>query len=73
MERPPGRKPGRTSKITPEIEKFLQTAVGAEPDATLGELQLRLLQEQQLGVSIGLLWSVLRRLGLRLKKNSARH
>ena len=68
MERPPGRKPGRTSKITPEIEKFLKKAVSDQPDATLGELQLRLLQEQELGASIGLIWSVVERLGLRLKK-----
>ena len=72
MERPPGRKRGRTSKITPEIEQFLRTLVAAQPDATLGELRSRLLQDKQLGTSIGLLWGVLKKLGLRLKKNSAR-
>ena len=72
MERPPSRKRGRTSKITPEIEQFVKTLVAAQPEATLGELRSRLLQDKQLGTSIGLLWGVLKKLGLRLKKNSAR-
>ncbi len=61
MERPPGRSRGRTSKITPEIEQFLKTLVAAQPDATLGELRSRLLQDKQLGISIGLLWGVLKK------------
>lgn len=72
MERPPGRKRGQTSKITPEIEQFLKTLVAAQPDATLDELRSRLLQDKQLGISIGLLWGVLKKLGLPLKKTSAR-
>ena len=72
MERPPGGKRGRVSKVTPEIDEFLRKAVSAQADLTLGELQLRLYQEKQLKISIGWLWGVLRRLGLRLKKNSSR-
>ena len=56
VERPPGRKRGRTSKITAEIESFLRAVVVGQPDTTLGELQLRLLQERQVELSIGMLW-----------------
>ena len=68
MERPPGGKRGRVSKVTKEIEDYLRAAVTAQADLTLAELQLRLYQEKQLEISIGWLWGVLRRLGLRLKK-----
>ena len=42
--------------------------MAAQPEATLGELRSRLLKDKQLGTSIGLLWGVLKKLGLRLKK-----
>ena len=69
MERQPGTKRGRVSKVTPEIESFIKAVVQIRADTTLAELQLRLLEERQLPVSIGWLWEVLNRLGLRYKKN----
>lgn len=72
MERVPGRKRGPVSKITPEIESFLKQTVQSKPDTTLEELRLRLLEEKQLEVSIGRLWTALDVLGLRFKKNSTR-
>ena len=72
MERPPGRKRGRASKVTAEVEAFLRSVVAAQPDSTLGELQWRLLQERELEISIGTLWHTLERLNLRLKKNGSR-
>ena len=73
MERQPGAKPGRVSKVTPEVQSFLNDAVKSRPDATLAELQLRLWEERHLEIGIGWLWTVLKRMGLRYKKNPTRH
>ena len=73
MERPTGAKRGRKSKVTPKIDGFLQAAVAAQADLTLAELKERLFQEKKLEISIGWLWSTLKRLGLRFNKNSPRH
>jgi len=70
MERQPGRKRGRRSKVTPEIQEFLKKAIQKKPDITLAELQLQLLEDHQLEICIGWLWGVLNRLDLRYKKNS---
>lgn len=72
MERQPGAKRGRVSKVTPEIESFIKAVVKVRADTTLAELQLRLAQEHHLPVSIGWLWEILNRLDLRYKKNGAR-
>jgi transposase len=72
VERQPGAKRGRVSKVTAEIESLLKGAVQARADTTLAELQVRLWEERQLPVSITWLWTVLDRLGLRYKKNTAR-
>lgn len=72
MERQPGGKRGRVSKVTPEVEKFLNEAVKNQPDATLAELQLRLWEERHMEIAIGWLWQVLKRMGLRYKKNPPR-
>ena len=66
MERPTGAKRGRKSKVTPKIDGFLQAAVAAQADLTLAELKERLFQEKKLEISIGWLWSTLKRLGKRL-------
>lgn len=71
MERQPGAKRGRVSKITPEIQTYIKNEVAAKPDSTLAELQLKLFEEKQLEVSIGRLWSVLEDLNLRFKKNDS--
>ena len=72
MERQPGAKRGRVSKVTPEIESFIKEVIRERCDTTLAELQLKLLEKWQLEISIGRLWEVLDKLGLRLKKKSAR-
>lgn len=72
MERQAGAKRGRVSKVTPEIENLIKGAVQARADITLVELQDQLREERQLPVSIGWLWNILNRLGLRYKKNAAR-
>ena len=43
--------------------------IDQQPDLTLHELQSRLLDELGLSSSIGRLWSLLRELGLRVKKS----
>lgn len=72
MERQPGAKRGRVSKVTPAIENFIQEAIQRRSDLTLAELQLKLFEQRQLEISIGRLWQVVDRLGLRFKKKSAR-
>lgn len=72
MERPVGKRRGRPSKVTAEVDEFLKAAIAQQSDLTLAELQLRLRQERQLEISIGWLWHTLGRLGLRLKKNASR-
>ena len=67
MERPTGAKRGRKNKVTPEINGFLQA------DLTLAELKERLFQEKKLEISIGWLWSNVKRLGLCFKNNSPCH
>lgn len=69
MERVRGRPRGRVSKITAEVEKDLRKWVSEQADLTLAELQVRLVERRALRVSIGRLWLVLHKLGLRLKKS----
>src|SRR5271165_4370251 len=68
MERVEQRRGGRR-KVTAEVEQRLRGWVQAQPDLTLAELQQKLGKVQQLHVSIGRLWQVLRQMGLRLKKS----
>ena len=68
MERVEQRRGGRR-KVTAEVEQRLRGWVQAQPDLTLAELQQKLEKVQQLHVSIGRLWQVLRQMGLRLKKS----
>lgn len=69
MERPVGRRRGPACKITVELQEELRKWIRKQSDLTLAELQLRLYQECQLQVSVSRLWTVLRTLGLRLKKS----
>jgi transposase len=73
MERQPGAKRGRVSKVTPEIESFIKEVIQGRSDTTLAELQWKLFEEeQQLEISVGRLWQVVDQLDLRFKKKSAR-
>lgn len=69
MERPAGGRRGPASKITPEIEQELRIWIAQQADLTLCELQLRLREQRQVTISVSRLWTVLRGLGLRLKKS----
>lgn len=69
MERPAGRRRGPVSKITAEIEADLKTWIAEQPDLTLAEMQVRLYARRKLEISISRLWTVLKNLGLRLKKS----
>ena len=50
----------------------LQAQIKACPDATLNELRSWLSQERQVAVSYPVLWKVVARLGLTLKKSTSR-
>ena len=69
IERPAGNKRGPASKLTPELREQLRRWITSQPDLTLVEMQRRLERERRLRVSIGRLWTVLREMGLRLKKS----
>ena len=69
MERPAGHQRGRQSKVTPEICECLKSQVKAQPDLTLMMLQEYLERDRKMHLSIGQLWLVLKRIGLRLKKS----
>jgi len=70
MERPPGRRRGRTSRVTPAVLERLRAWLRERPDLTLAELQRELQEAVGCSVSVARLWVVLRDLELRLKKNS---
>jgi len=67
MERVVGRR-GRPPRVTAEVLLQLGQWVKAQPDLTLVELQRKLLDEADFKLSIGRLWTLVRQLGLRLKK-----
>ncbi len=67
--RPPSGPRGRRSKFTAEIRRQLSGWIDEQPDLTLHELRSRLRGELGLTASIGRLWSLLREMGLRLKKS----
>ena len=68
-ERPAGRKRGRKSRITTQVIEYLRARVKAQPDRTLVELQEDLRNHQDVEIGITWLWTVLRQMGLRLKKS----
>jgi transposase len=68
-EKPPAGKRGRKSRITPEAIEYLRSRVKDQADRTLAELQEDLRNERNIGIGVTQLWTVLRRMGLRLKKS----
>jgi len=63
---------GRGRKLDPMCEQALRAALDARNDATLEELRQELARMGK-HVSITSVWRGLARLGITLKKNSARH
>ena len=62
-------RPGRPSRMSDEIASYMRAQVAERTDLTLAELQQRLLLDKSVRFSIGRLWTLLRVLGLRLKKS----
>lgn len=58
------------SPLNEERQKKLLEWIGEQPDLTLAEIQERLQQEYDLRLSLTAIWRRLKRMGLRLKKNS---
>ncbi|MGO9229455.1 MAG: hypothetical protein ACLQKA_09640 [Bryobacteraceae bacterium] len=67
-ERVPHR-PGRKLRASEETQQQVKAWFRAQPDLTLAEVQVRLLDEAGVPLSIPQIWYLLRRLGLRLKKS----
>ena len=62
-------RPGRKPKFTPSIREQLRAWLKSQPDLTLAELQEKLWQVEKLSSSQVSLWTVLRKMGMRLKKS----
>jgi len=60
---------GPKSRVTAEVREWMQEQMRRQPDLTLQELQQRLQREHRLPLSVGWIWVLLRRWGLRHKKN----
>ncbi len=60
---------GPQSRVTPVVRQWMQEQMRRQPDLTLQELQQRLEREHRLQLSVGWIWILLRRWGLRHKKN----
>lgn len=60
---------GPQSRVTAAIREWIERQMRRQPDLTLQELQRRLEGEQGLRLSVGWIWILLRRWGLRHKKN----
>jgi transposase len=64
---------GPESRVTAAIREWIEQQMRRQPDLTLHELQQRLEREQRLRLSVGWIWILLRRWGLRHKKNHSAH
>lgn len=64
---------GPQSRVTAAIREWIERQMRRQPDLTLHELQQRLEREQRLQLSVGWIWILLRRWGLRHKKNRSAH
>lgn len=61
--------PGRKGKAGAEAQRQVMDWVAAKPDLTLAQLQARLHAEAGVSLSLGRIWHLLKKLGLRLKKS----
>lgn len=64
---------GPQSRVTAAIQEWIERQMRRQPDLTLQELQQQLEREQRLHLSVGWIWMLLRRWGLRHKKNRSAH
>lgn len=72
MERPPGRKRGRMSRVTEAARQCLAAQVKKQPDRTLASLQEDLERQHNIQIGITQLWNILRSMGLHFKKVAPR-
>lgn len=68
-EKPQAGPRGRKSRITAEAIEYLRLQIRDQPDRTLGELREDLRANLDIEIGITQLWTVLKRIGLRLKKS----
>ena len=68
----PGAQRGHLPLRLAGFTDALQTQIKASPDATLNELRTWLVQTHQVSVSYPVMWKVVARLGLTLKKSTSR-
>ncbi len=61
--------PGRKPHADLEAQQKVTGWIGAKPDLTLSEIQIRLSAEAGVRLSLPQIWHLLRKLGLRLKKS----
>ena len=60
---------GPKGRVTTAIQEWMQEQMRRQPDLTLEELQQQLKREHRLQLSVTWIWILLRRWGLRHKKN----
>ncbi len=68
-DEPPRKPTGRPPKLSLKHRKCLAQWVAEKPDATLGELHLRLQKDLGITVSIGCLWNTLHAMNFTFKKS----
>lgn len=61
--------PGRKLRTPTEVQQRVVGWFAVQPDLTLAEVQERLAQQARIELSLGRVWHLVRRLGLRLKKS----
>lgn len=61
--------PGRKPRAGAAVQRQVKDWVAAKPDLTLAQLQARLHNEADISLSLGRIWHLLKKLGLRLKKS----
>jgi transposase len=62
-------RPGRKWRAGAEVQRQVMDWVAAQPDLTLAQLQVKLHGEAGVSLSLGRIWHLLKKLGLRLKKS----
>jgi transposase len=61
--------PGRKWRAGAEVQRQVMDWVASQPDLTLAQLQAKLHSEAGGSLSLGRIWRLLKKLGLRLKKS----
>jgi hypothetical protein len=64
--------PGRKLRAGAEVQHRVMDWVASKPDLTLAQLQAKLYSDAGISLSLGRIWHLLKKLGLRLKKVTPR-